>query len=335
MINLEWKYWSKNEINAYLSLREGEIKLGEKVTFGDLEDLKNSKAKYVLLCVPEDIGIRANHGVGGADSNYKAFFQAFLNIQSHETLTGEEVFLYGYLNPKWSEELEEIKEVNVLRYLTEKLDVFLEQILQEIFALNKLPILIGGGHNNAYPLMKAAYAQYNEGIHVVNIDAHADSRALEGRHSGNSFSYAINDGALKKYALIAWQEAYNNSEIIKNLKDKGHLLFSYEDLFLRKNIDEEKIFIVLSSFQNENRYGLELDVDTIEGALSSAMTPLGISPQQAYNWVYRLAKHEKVLYFHLPEGVLHRKDGAKDRTIGKLLSFLVQAFIKGNLEKEN
>lgn len=335
MINLEWNYWNKKEITSFLSPREAEVKLGEKLQFGSLEDLKNSNAKYVILCVPEDIGIRANLGIGGADSNYKTFIQAFLNIQSHKNLTGEEIFLYGYLNPNWSEKLAAVKEIKTLREYTKKLDDFLEQILRGIFALNKIPILIGGGHNNAYPLMKAAYVHNNKAIQVVNIDAHADSRALEGRHSGNSFSYAMHKNILKRYALIAWQEAYNHPKIMQELENQGHLLFSYEDLFMRKSISETAIFKQLLDFQNKEKYGLELDVDTIENALSSAMTPMGITAQQAYHWVYKFAKHKNVLYFHLPEGVLQRKDGLEDKTIGKLLSFLVQAFIKGNLEIEN
>lgn len=331
MSNLNWKHWSEVQIASFLSLRDGETKLGEKVDFGNEEALKKSNADYVILLVPEDIGVRANHGVGGADSNYTSFMSAFLNIQSHPALTGEEVFMYGYLNPKWAEGYAEEQDAKRLRNLTSSLDEFLEKILQVIYDLGKIPVLVGGGHNNAYPLIKAASLSKKKAINVINIDAHADSRALEGRHSGNSFSYAKEYGYLSKYALLAWQEAYNHPGIIEKLKTDGDLLISYEDLFMRRKIGEAEALKKVGQFRDLGHYGLELDVDTIENALSSAMTPLGISAQQAYHWIYDLAGHKNLMYFHLPEGVSKRKDGQETVIIGKLLSFMVQAFIKGNL----
>lgn len=58
------------------------------------------------------------------------------------------------------------------------------------------PIAIGGGHNNAYPMLKGYSLAKKEKINAINCDPHADFRALEGRHSGNGFSYAVNDGYL-------------------------------------------------------------------------------------------------------------------------------------------
>jgi formiminoglutamase len=57
------------------------------------------------------------------------------------------------------------------------------------------------GHNNAYGCIKgAAKGLYKAGIiplvqiNAINLDAHADFRPLEGRHSGNAFRYADEDG---------------------------------------------------------------------------------------------------------------------------------------------
>jgi formiminoglutamase len=35
-------------------------------------------------------------------------------------------------------------------------------------------------------------------VNAINFDAHSDFRILEGRHSGNGFSYAYEEGFLKK-----------------------------------------------------------------------------------------------------------------------------------------
>jgi arginase family enzyme len=39
-------------------------------------------------------------------------------------------------------------------------------------------------------------------INAINFDAHSDFRILEGRHSGNGFSYAYEEGFLKKYFVL-------------------------------------------------------------------------------------------------------------------------------------
>ena len=78
-----------------------------------------------------------------------------------------------------------------LRETVHEMDEFLIDILVPIYKAGKVPILVGGGHNNAYPLMKAFFLAHNKKVNVANLDPHADYRALEGRHSGNSFSYAI------------------------------------------------------------------------------------------------------------------------------------------------
>ncbi|MGF1948884.1 arginase family protein, partial [Enterococcus gallinarum] len=70
-------------------------------------------------------------------------------------------------------------------------------------------------HNNAYPCIKGAAKGWHKAgvleiaqINAVNLDAHADYRAMEGRHSGNAFRYAEEDGYLEKYCVIGLHENY-------------------------------------------------------------------------------------------------------------------------------
>jgi formiminoglutamase len=41
---------------------------------------------------------------------------------------------------------------------------------------------------------------------AINFDAHSDFRILEGRHSGNGFSYAYEEGFLKKYFILDYMK---------------------------------------------------------------------------------------------------------------------------------
>ena len=75
--------------------------MGERVQFLKTnsewpEVLQESSAKYVLLGIPEDFGVKANYGIGGTDTAWLSFLASFLNIQSNDYLTGENTLLLGH-----------------------------------------------------------------------------------------------------------------------------------------------------------------------------------------------------------------------------------------------
>ena len=75
--------------------RSGEVKFGEKmITFPKGENcidfLKNSEAKYVILGIPEDVGIRANFGRPGAASAWKSAISSIANIQHNRFCKGSQ-----------------------------------------------------------------------------------------------------------------------------------------------------------------------------------------------------------------------------------------------------
>ena len=74
MVNIH--FYSKEAIISRTKHRHGETKIGEVVhTIQDTENwehqLKNDSARFVVLGIPEDIGVRANHGRGGAYAAWK------------------------------------------------------------------------------------------------------------------------------------------------------------------------------------------------------------------------------------------------------------------------
>lgn len=106
---------------------------------------------------------------------------------------------------------------------------------------------IGGGHNNAYPLLKgASKGLYKSGqiplasLNCISLDAYADFRALEGRHSGNAFSYAEEDGYLQKYCVIGIRENHLTQNIWLDVVNNPFIDFiTCEDIF----IHEKKNFL--------------------------------------------------------------------------------------------
>ena len=68
-----FKFYNKHDVLSLTRIRRFETKLGERLQVladpAALEaSLQNSSAAFVLLGIPEDIGVKANMGIGGADS---------------------------------------------------------------------------------------------------------------------------------------------------------------------------------------------------------------------------------------------------------------------------
>ena len=76
------RIYTKQDILSQTKIRRFETKLGERIqVLADANNLvgslQQSNARFVLLGVPEDIGVKANHGIGGADSAWLPFIQSF------------------------------------------------------------------------------------------------------------------------------------------------------------------------------------------------------------------------------------------------------------------
>jgi len=89
----QFKFYDKKDILSQTKIRKYETKLGERIQViaypSNLErSLQNSSAKFVLLGIPEDIGVKANMGIGGTDSAWLNFIMSFLNIQRNDFFEG-------------------------------------------------------------------------------------------------------------------------------------------------------------------------------------------------------------------------------------------------------
>ncbi|MFN3665699.1 MAG: hypothetical protein ACK4S0_06060, partial [Sediminibacterium sp.] len=91
------KIYNKQDILSVTRIRRFETKIGERIQVlqhaPDLETaIRQSSAPFVLIGIPEDIGVLANQGVGGCDSAWIAFLQAFLNTQSNDFFEGFAIY---------------------------------------------------------------------------------------------------------------------------------------------------------------------------------------------------------------------------------------------------
>lgn len=316
--------FTQTTLRQKLFTREGECKIGEKlISFEQLSD-DSTKYKYLLLGINEDIGPQANFGKPGSLGAFDVFLDYFLNIQSNEHLLGEDILVLGQVNQLYSHQ-----SVEMSRMMVEELDEFIFEILEKYASKDVIPIVIGGGHNNAYPLIKWSSMIQQQKINVINLDPHADLRALEGRHSGNSFSYALHDGYIATYHVMGLHQSYNSQYLLDELKRNDCVYSFFEDYITGLSYRED-----LNRFYQsvcKNKYGIELDLDAIENMPTSAITPSGVSIQQARRYIYKMGANNNVQYFHLPEAAPADK---LKYMVGKTLGYFVSDFIKANSSVE-
>lgn len=339
--------YSKQDILSRTRLRKFETKLGERVlTAGDggslTERIGGTQAEYVVFGIPEDIGARANGSLGGTSTAWQPFLDCFLNIQSNDFLTGDNILVLGHFDFSEMQRLIETnahgqeEKLEAYRHAVHTIDEAAEDLVRVITAAGKIPIVIGGGHNNSYPLIKGSAKGLHKGgliplaqINCVNLDAHTDFRPAEGRHSGNGFRYAEEDGYLQKYCAIGIHENYLQQNVWLDIVNNPFIdLITYEDIFILEKRSFIQAVAHATSFTEDSYIGLELDLDSIEGVLSPGMTPSGLKPLHARQYVTLAATDSKIAYLHICEGAVTMENGQYDPMTGKLISYVVSDFIK-------
>jgi formiminoglutamase len=325
--------------------RSGEVKFGEKmITFPKGENyidfLKNSEAKYVILGIPEDVGIRANFGRPGAASAWKSAISSIANIQHNRFCKGSQIIVLGTIDV--SEEMEQAKDLDfhktadrkLLSELVHKIDKEVVHIVSCIIKCDKIPIIIGGGHNNAYGNIKGTALGLGKPINAINFDAHSDFRILEGRHSGNGFSYAYEDGFLKKYFIFGLHENYTSKNVLDILKKiEDRVCFNtYDEIKVRQQKNFQQELNTALDFIKNDAYGIEIDLDSLPNIASSAMTMSGFSVEELRQFVYFFGKHKNASYMHICEGAPELGEEKNNHLIGKLIGYLVTDFIKSRRE---
>lgn len=332
-----------NDLAKITNHRSGEIKFGEKMITvpketDTIEFLKTCEAKYVLFGIPEDIGVRANFGRPGTASAWDSSIKSIANIQHNRFCKGSQLIILGQLDV--SEAMEEVQNLDFndsndrskLSQLVDKIDKDVSHIIFNLVKLGKIPIVIGGGHNNSYGNIKGSALAKGKPINAINFDAHSDFRILEGRHSGNGFSYAYEEGFLKKYFIFGLHENYTSKsvlDIIKKIEDRVRFN-TYDSVNIRKEKEFDLEMANALEFINDDFFGIEIDLDAIPNIACSAMTMSGFSVEQLRQFISFFAKNKNATYLHICEGAPDLGEEKNNHLIGKLIGYLITDFIKSN-----
>ncbi|WCM42799.1 formimidoylglutamase [Flavobacterium sp. CBA20B-1] len=339
-----FEYFNKTALNKLLILRKDETKFGEKIAIPSQESaqfadfLKNTDAKFIVYGIKEFAGVKANFGRIGQKHAWDVFLPVFLNIQHNKFLKAHHVAVIGCFDFKvYEEEIQQLnpsepRQLNRLFEIVSEIDKEVTYLNTLIHRAGKKAIVIGGGHNNAYGNIKGLALAKGAAVNVVNFDAHTDFRALEGRHSGNGFSYAFHEGFLNTYCMFGAHENYLNKFMLHQFKEQPERLklYTFEEVKVRFEKDFQTSINNIQRAIKSKPYGIEIDVDAIENTPSSAMSPSGFSVTEARQFINQTATSSNASYLHLCEGSPSFSTAA-DNMLGKLLTYLTTDFIKAQL----
>ena len=300
-------------LSKCFSHRKGENRIGDF-------NLKNKDTRFVIIGIQESIGPLANNGLSGSENAFESFLSIFLNSQVYKGFKIEEISILGFVK-----QVSSFISIEQASEQVAELDDFVFNLLNDHISENQIPIVSGGGHNNAFPLIK--WSSKEKVINVLNLDPHADCRETDRRHSGNSFSFAIEQGLLNEYAVLGLHEAFNNTFIRNFLIDRKIKYSFYEDYLIgNRNLIDDASKIIQSWNINNQGIGVEIDMDCIANMPSSACSPSGWSLDQVRTYLMHIIpKIEQLTYVHLPEAA--PKNELENKFVGKSLTYLVRDIV--------
>ena len=336
--------YSQSEILKLTDPRAGEEKFGERIQLIESPDnwfdqLKAQNSRFVIIGIPEDIGVRANMGRPGTATAWDNFLENFVNIQHNLLCRGYWITLLGELD--FSEEMKRASELNpnikeerkMMFGLVTEIDSEVELYVSKIILAGKIPIIVGGGHNNAYGNIKGLALAKDMSINVINFDAHTDLRPMKGRHSGNGFSYAMKEGYLSNYFIFGLHENYISKGVLNEIgKISDRVKYNtYEEIGVRGEKSFEDELMAAQKHIEDRPFGLEIDLDSIPMIASSAITPSGFSAERTRQFIYHFAGLKNVAYLHLCEGAPVLSSDKNSNLIGKFISYLITDFVKAKI----
>ena len=324
--------------------RDGEQKLAQTADFCASGEswkaaLARTKAAVVVLGIPSDIGVRANFGKPGCATLWAAARAKFLAMQDNAALRGESLLVLGEIAVedvmRKAGMLDATRAVDLaaLHALVCEVDERVAAVVQEIVKSGKLLVAVGGGHENAFGIMKGLSKATLRAVSCINIDAHADLRQDAGRNSGNAFSAARREKFLERYCVVGLQEPFVNDAMWEQLcNEKDLRAITLEKLlglfpFGRWLPHAPHIAAMeeAAKFAKKRPLALEMDLDAITGVAASAPTTAGLAVEEVREMLRYIGARRDVSTFHICEGIADETDS---QGVGALTALLMSDVIK-------
>ena len=297
--------------------RNDGIRFHKVVNFIDFNKGDRTPQKGIsLIGFAVDIGIKRNNGNLGASKGPDVIRQKLATLAYHGS---QPIYDQGNI----------VAEGDDLETAQEK--------LKEVIRNNPvLAIVIGGGHELAWPQYKGLSEKYKKPIAIVNIDAHFDIRPLDkGKAtSGTSFNqieaYCRENKLPFNYFVYGIQEESNTDISFSKAKDIGVELITAEKI----HMNSEETTRGLMNFVKKYEYVyLSVCMDAFSEVFApgvSARSPLGLFPWQVLSVIGVIANSGRVVGLGVAEFSPNRD--SNDIT-ANLTSNLLSHFIRNYRQK--
>lgn len=295
--------------------RLGDLVLRREKSFSD-------EIKVGILGVPTDEGVKRNGGRPGAKDGPDAIRTELYKRTS---------FVIGKENSPSNLPIFDFGDIRIGKTLEETHDK-LAETLQAIVAAGIIPIVLGGGHDIAYPNF-IGFSKGKQHVGVINIDTHLDYRKPNPkRNSGTSFRQMLDQHNSPLNAMnlveVGIQSFANAQEHYSELIERGATIFSLRDVRedgITKILD---LAYELATTSVDSLY-VSFDLDVVHGSDApgvSAPLPTGLTTEEFLTAALFAGKRRKTKIIDIVE--MNPKYDVDGRT-AKLAALAIMYFLTG------
>lgn len=298
-----------------------QLYLHEKVDFIDLEQkkLNSSKNSITLLGYACDEGVKRNQGRIGSFDGPAAIRAQLGKMPNH-----------------LDSDIKLIDAGNV-QCLYEDMEGAQELLAQNVVSLlesGAFPILLGGGHDMAYPHYTAIkkFLGKDKSLGIINFDAHFDLRSnSNGNNSGTPFYQIVKDceknGSVFNYMCLGIREDANDKVLFETVKELGvHYIANNE--FSRSNA-KHVVSEVLDFVREVDHIYTTIDLDGFSSAFApgvSAASPMGFAPPIVLETLQMIIDSKKLISLDIAEmNPKYDRDDQTAKLAASLIHFVIHS----------
>ena len=253
----------------------------------------------VIVGSPQHIGIERNNGRSGAADGPSAIRHWLYRMATSEIQEAIEV---GHLT------LVDAGDINPTGLTLQQIHDEQHDVVHEILEHGMIPIVLGGGHDTAWPTIRALETD-GKTYGVINIDAHADVRPLKDEtqaHSGSPFRQMLDadDSCLIKGGFVEYGlQHYTVSRAHRDyVTERGHHVMMLDDI--RREGAAASWETALGCTSAAERLYITLDMDGFASAFApgvSAPSTDGLAPWEVGPALRYAARDERFAAFDVVE----------------------------------
>ncbi len=287
---------------------------------GDLLTASLEDADVVLLGVPTDEGILRNGGRPGA-AEAPGEIRAWLRK------------LTPFAGQQFRRQLDDIRVADIGDINGGSLEALhnaAAQKARELIASGKIVIVLGGGHDVTYPLVRGFWEGLQAAeIGLINIDAHLDVREKKNglHHSGSSFRLLIEEGIVsgRNFAEIGIQSFVTAKDHFDWVIQRGSRILTFEDATTAHLPNAfEECEVAITHGEPDFPLYLSFDMDSVRASDApgvSAPAPIGFLAEEAYELAVAAGLSNNVRMMDIVEvSPPHDVDGRTARLAARMIA---------------